>query len=159
MGKKSLIHTVDDRTIFDLTSLQVVTGLATLQSAVVDLSRAYIAHTNTVLGRAPGTHLELQLMGGALAENGIMSQPMVPVVRTTSPEAKTDGEDGKKTKKKRYHDPNAPKRPLTPYFLYMQSARPIIARDLGGGVKPGEVSTEGTSRWTQMPDEEKGVSF
>lgn len=33
---------------------QVVTGLATLQSAVQDLSRAYIAHTNTVIGKAPG---------------------------------------------------------------------------------------------------------
>ena len=37
----------------------------------------------------------------------------------------------KKSKKKRTHDPNAPKRPLTPYFLYMQTARPIIANDLG----------------------------
>ncbi|KAL8894218.1 MAG: hypothetical protein Q9207_008534, partial [Kuettlingeria erythrocarpa] len=36
---------------------QVVTGLATLQSAVQDLSRAYIAHTNTVIGKGAGSSL------------------------------------------------------------------------------------------------------
>ena len=66
-------------------------------------------------------------------------------------------EGGEKKRKKRAHDPNAPKRPLTPYFLYMQSARQIIAGDLGEGAKPGQISEEGTRRWKAMEEEEKKV--
>ncbi|KAI9816972.1 MAG: hypothetical protein M1832_004956 [Thelocarpon impressellum] len=139
-----------DASDFRLTSHQVVTGLATLQSAVQDLSRAYIAHTNTVLGRAPGTAVDLLTSASfvsPLADAGLLAH------RAPSPGARSDV--GEKKKKKRTHDPNAPKRPLTPYFLYMQSARSVIASDLGSGAKPGEISAEGTRRWKAMPDNEK----
>ena len=66
--------------------------------------------------------------------------------------------DVKPQKKKRAHDPNAPKRPLTPYFLYMQTARPIIAGDLGPDVAKGAVSTEGVKRWNAMDTGDKQVS-
>ncbi|KAI9868108.1 MAG: hypothetical protein M1813_006853 [Trichoglossum hirsutum] len=134
---------------YRLTAIQVVTGLSTLQAAVQDLSRAYIIHTNTVLGRAPGTSLDLLSFVKPLGENG------PPVIRAASPGVKSNTGGEEKKKRKREHDPNAPKRPLTPYFLYMQSARPIIANDLGEGSKPGAVSAEGTRRWTEMPDVEK----
>ncbi|KAH0542137.1 hypothetical protein FGG08_003437 [Glutinoglossum americanum] len=137
---------VDD---FVRTRDAVVTGLSTLQAAVQDLSRAYIIHTNTVLGRAPGTSLDLLSFVKPLGENGL------PALRATSPGTKSNTGVEEKKKRKREHDPNAPKRPLTPYFLYMQSARPIIASDLGEGAKPGAVSAEGTRRWTEMPDVEK----
>lgn len=65
----------------------------------------------------------------------------------------------KKERKKRVHDPNAPKRPLTPYFLYMQTARPIIASDLGSDVPKGAVQEEGQRRWAAMTADEKIVSF
>jgi len=55
------------------------------------------------------------------------------------------------------HDPNAPKRALTPYFLYMQSARATIAKELGDSAKPKEVADEGTRRWTEMSPAEKSV--
>lgn len=61
----------------------------------------------------------------------------------------------KKERKKRTHDPNAPKRPLTPYFLYMQTARPIIANDLGDQVPKGAVQDEGQRRWSVMTPAEK----
>ena len=61
----------------------------------------------------------------------------------------------KKERKKRSHDPNAPKRPLTPYFLYMQTARPIIASDLGQGAPKGAVQEEGQRRWAVMGSSEK----
>jgi len=67
--------------------------------------------------------------------------------------------DAKKEKKKRVHDPNAPKRPLTPYFLYMQTARPIIRADLGEDVAKGAVSTEGVHRWKEMADADKQVTI
>jgi len=76
-------------------------------------------------------------------------------LRAASP-AKSPSGDNKKEKKKRVHDPNAPKRPLTPYFLYMQTARPIIAGDLGPEVAKGAVSAEGVRRWNAMiaPDKQ-----
>lgn len=61
----------------------------------------------------------------------------------------------KKERKKRQHDPNAPKRPLTPYFLYMQTARPIIANDLGPDAAKGAVQEEGQRRWAAMSPSEK----
>ncbi|RBQ82996.1 hypothetical protein VDGD_00928 [Verticillium dahliae] len=61
----------------------------------------------------------------------------------------------KKERKKRTHDPNAPKRPLTPYFLYMQTARPIIASDLGADAPKGAVQEEGQRRWKAMGQQEK----
>ncbi|KAK6859804.1 hypothetical protein PG995_003440 [Apiospora arundinis] len=61
----------------------------------------------------------------------------------------------KKERKKRQHDPNAPKRPLTPYFLYMQTARPIIATDLGNEAPKGAVQDEGQRRWASMNPDEK----
>ncbi len=64
----------------------------------------------------------------------------------------------KKERKKRQHDPNAPKRPLTPYFLYMQTARPIIANDLGADAPKGAVQEEGQRRWGAMTPAEKTVS-
>lgn len=64
----------------------------------------------------------------------------------------------KKERKKRTHDPNAPKRPLTPYFLYMQHARSIIANDLGADAPKGAVQEEGQRRWAQMSPTEKKVS-
>lgn len=63
----------------------------------------------------------------------------------------------KKERKKRTHDPNAPKRPLTPYFLYMQTARPIIANDLGQDAPKGAVQEEGQRRWASMTPEEKNA--
>ncbi|KAI2614930.1 hypothetical protein GGR54DRAFT_615375 [Hypoxylon sp. NC1633] len=63
----------------------------------------------------------------------------------------------KKERKKRSHDPNAPKRPLTPYFLYMQTARPIIATDLGPDAPKGAVQEEGQRRWASMTPSEKNA--
>jgi hypothetical protein len=78
-------------------------------------------------------------------------------LRAATP-AKSPAGEAKTPKKKRAHDPNAPKRPLTPYFLYMQTARPIIAEDLGPDVAKGAVSTEGVKRWNAMAVSDKQVS-
>lgn len=131
---------------------KVVTGLATLQSAVQDLSRAYIAHTNTVIGKGTGSSLELLNFANPLGgENGLFSGR----VATPAPVP----EQGEVKKRKRApHDKNAPKRPITPYFLYMSYAREGIARDMGFGASAKQVADEGTQRWNSMGDEEKQVS-
>ncbi|KAI9751029.1 MAG: suppressor of glycerol defect [Chaenotheca gracillima] len=145
---------VDD---FVRTRDSVVTGLATLQSAVQDLSRAYILHTNSFLGRAPGSAGDLLTLSNPLGENPLLAGQVAGAAaqRPASPAARSETGDVKQRKKKRAHDPNAPKRPLTPFFLYMQTARPVIASDLGEGTKKGDVSTEGTRRWQEMPEDQK----
>jgi hypothetical protein len=134
---------------------QVIVALATLQHSVQDLSRAYIQHANTVL--APGkqglTPIDSNLTN-ILTESGLLTgRPAEAAPAPVEPEV-----DGKKKRKRTPHDPNAPKRALTPYFLYMQSARATIAKELGDSAKPKEVADEGTRRWTEMSPGEKSVS-
>lgn len=117
------------------------------------MSRAYINHSNTVLGRKP-EDFDLGIINSgitnALYQNGLLTRP-------SSPGAKSEA-GGDKKKRKRNHDPNAPKRALTPYFLYMQHNRPQIQKELGDdNVKPKDVAEEGTRRWGSMTDVEKAV--
>ncbi|KAL8726154.1 MAG: hypothetical protein Q9181_006164 [Wetmoreana brouardii] len=129
---------------------QVVTGLATLQSAVQDLSRAYIAHTNTVIGKGTGSSLELLNFANPLGgENGLFSGG-----RMATPAPVVEQSEVKK-RKRAPHDKNAPKRPVTPYFLYMKYAREGIAREMGSGATAKQVADEGTRRWNTMDKEEK----
>ncbi len=136
---------------------QVVTGLATLQDAIQTLSSAYIKHTNAVLGEH-GAGLDVDSALAKLGENPLLR--LGDLNRAVSP-AKSVVADApdKKERKKRQHDPNAPKRPLTPFFLYMQTARPIIAEDLGSDFAKGAVSNEGTRRWGTMAPEDKQVGI
>jgi hypothetical protein len=143
-------------------SLQVVTGLATLQDAIQTLSTAYIKHTNAVLGEH-GAGLDVGTALSKLGENPLLG-PLANLQRAVSPAANNaaavpaEGEKSdKKERKKRQHDPNAPKRPLTPFFLYMQTARPIIAVDLGPDAAKGAVSAEGTTRWKEMAEHDRTV--
>lgn len=127
--------------------------MATLQSSVVELSRAYINHANTVLapGKA-GQQIEPNLTQ-VLTESGLLTGTAVqPLPAIENPE------EGKKKRKRVPHDPNAPKRALTPYFLYMQHARSQIHKELGDQARPKEVADEGTRRWTEMSPAEKSVS-
>lgn len=121
-----------------------------------DLSRAYIQHANTVL--APGKHgltpIDANLTS-ILTESGLLTGH--PTQGGAAP-VEVEG-DGKKKRKRTPHDPNAPKRALTPYFLYMQSARATIAKELGDSAKPKEVADEGTRRWTEMSPAEKSVRY
>ncbi|EFR04429.1 urease [Nannizzia gypsea CBS 118893] len=149
-----------------LTCDQVIVGLAALQSAVSDLSRAYINHANTVLNRGPSS---IDIGGlNSLLENGIFPSS----VAGAGAGAGGEGENGASadaagraaspgarsvagTKRKRVHDPNAPKRALTAYFLYMKHERANIAAELGANARPKEVADEGTRRWGKMPPQEK----
>ena len=65
---------------------------------------------------------------------------------------------GRKKKPKKEKDPNAPKRPLTAFFLYSQSARPIVKSDVPEGTKASEVNEEILRRWNEMGEDQKTVS-
>lgn len=135
------------------THLQVIVALATLQSSVQELSRAYINHANTVL--APGRVGALDSnLTTVLTDSGLLTgQAPIPLPNIENP----DGE--KKKRKRQPHDPNAPKRALTPYFLYMQHARAKIHKELGEQARPKEVADEGTRRWGAMTAADKSVSL
>ncbi|KAL2054828.1 hypothetical protein ABVK25_005132 [Lepraria finkii] len=143
----SLQISVED---FVRTRNSVVTGLATLQSAVSDLSRAYIAHTDTVIGRGNSTSLEQLNISNPLSGDNALFGARGP---TPAPTTEAPGE-GKK-RKRAPHDKNAPKRALTPFFLYLQTARNSIADEMGPGKTAKEVQDEGGKRWREMTDEDK----
>jgi HMG-box domain len=140
-----------DRHSLAKTYQKVIVALATLQNSVQDLSKAYINHANTVLNPGRAGTLDLNLTT-TLLDSGLLAN------RGPSPGTKQEAPTEVKKKRKRAaHDPNAPKRALTPYFLYMQSARPQIAQELGSNAKPKEVADEGTRRWGIMPEADKNV--
>jgi hypothetical protein len=132
---------------------QVVTGLATLQSAVSDLSRAYIAHTDTVIGRGNASSLEQLNISNPLSGENVLFGQRGP---TPAPTVEVPAEN--KKRKRAPHDKNAPKRALTPFFLYLQTARQTIATEMGPGKTAKEVQDEGGKRWREMTDEDKKVS-
>ena len=132
---------------------KVVTGLATLQSAVSDLSRAYIAHTDTVIGRGNPSSLEqLNISNPLGGENGLFGG------RGPTPAPTTEALPEGRKRKRAPHDKNAPKRALTPFFLYLQTARPALASEMGSGHTAKEVQDEGGRRWREMTDKDKSVS-
>ncbi|RMZ85730.1 hypothetical protein DV737_g337, partial [Chaetothyriales sp. CBS 132003] len=141
---------------FQRTRDSVIVALATLQSSVQDLSRAYINHANTVLAPGRGGALDSNLTN-ILSESGLLTGAQASGAAPVLALGGDEVAEGKKKRKRVPHDPHAPKRALTPYFLYMQSARAQIARELGDQAKPKEVADEGTRRWTEMPANEKAI--
>lgn len=130
-----------------------MTGLSTLQSAVAELSHAYIAHTNTVLGKGLGASLNQLNFSGALGgDNGFFN------ARAPTPAPTLEVQPEGKKRKRAPHDKNAPKRALTPFFLYLQTARPLIAQEMGDTHTAKEVQDEGGRRWREMSSEEKEVN-
>ena len=118
----------------------------------------YYRQTSLLLGEhsqegIPGIDFPLPQL-----EHAIQGLTALPGLIPAGQEYAAPLEEGKKERKKRTHDPNAPKRPLTPYFLYMQTARPIIANDLGTEAPKGAVQEEGQRRWKAMDQKEKSVS-
>ncbi|EQB44547.1 hypothetical protein GCG54_00002068 [Colletotrichum gloeosporioides] len=130
--------------------------LITILELIKNFSEDYYRQTSLLLGEPanegiPGIDLPLLNLEHAVAQN--MGLPTL-ALQPGAPYQPAPVEE-KKERKKRTHDPNAPKRPLTPYFLYMQTARPIIASDLGEQAPKGAVQEEGQRRWKAMNPVEK----
>ena len=147
-----VVSSSSDRQSLAKTYQKVIVALATLQNSVQDLSKAYINHANTVLNPGRAGTLDLNLTT-TLLDSGLLHRAPSPGMKQEAPT------EVKKKRKRAAHDPNAPKRALTPYFLYMQSARPQIAQELGSNAKPKEVADEGTRRWSVMPEPDKNVCY
>ncbi|KAI5467442.1 hypothetical protein BGZ63DRAFT_346070 [Mariannaea sp. PMI_226] len=121
--------------------------LTTILELLRSFTADYVRQTNLLLGEptAEGPN------GDILAS---FEQAAAQLIMQPVPEMAPPVEE-KKERKKRTIDPNAPKRPLTPYFLYMQHARSIIANDLGAEAPKGAVQEEGQRRWAHMSPHEK----
>jgi hypothetical protein len=120
--------------------------LTTILELLRSFTADYVRQTNLLLGEptAEGSQDNLLANFEHAAQQLIINPPeLAPPV------------EEKKERKKRTIDPNAPKRPLTPYFLYMQHARSIIANDLGSEAPKGAVQEEGQRRWAHMGPHEK----
>ncbi|KAJ5636737.1 uncharacterized protein N7484_010050 [Penicillium longicatenatum] len=124
----------------------VLMRLMTIQAYIADLSKAYLEHANSVATGGPAT-IDIPAVPAGLNLSNFE--------RPSSPGAKSEA--GTKKRKRAPVDPNAPKRALTPYFLYMQSNRAKIAADLGDVAKPKDVADEGTRRWQEMPASQKEI--
>ena len=61
-----------------------------------------------------------------------------------------------RAQRKAQRDPNEPKRPVTAYFLFLQHARPQLAKDMPNA-KGNELQQEATERWNGMSEEDKRV--
>ncbi|PKY04402.1 HMG-box [Aspergillus campestris IBT 28561] len=132
---------------FTKTRDNVITSLVNLSRAVTELQAAYINHTNSVLNRdAP--QFDLGTFNLSLHDSGLLGALGLP-------RASSEGPGDKKKRKRAPPDPNAPKRTLTPFFLYMHNNRAKIAQELGPSARPKEVSDEGARRWATMPASEK----
>jgi len=120
----------------------------TLNGAIEGAIKAYITHSNNVLeGKEALSHESLNVL------NNVSQQ----VAQTG---ANIKAEDEVKPKRRRIakpKDPNAPKRPLTAYLLYLEEMRPTIQQDLGEGQKRGDISSEGTRRWHTLTPEQQQV--
>jgi hypothetical protein len=127
-----------------------LTRFATITGLIREFAHDYARQTNMLMGvgdqNGDDAHSSALLAQLDSATSQLMLNGLTDLVPA--------GEE-KKERKKRVHDQNAPKRPLTPYFLYMQHARSVIAGDLGEDAPKGAVQTEGQRRWSQMSEQEK----
>jgi hypothetical protein len=72
----------------------------------------------------------------------------------SSGDSSSDDDKPKKKKQKREKDPNAPKRPMNGYMLYVASQRPGL-KEKSPGLKPTEITTLLGSQWKAMSEAEK----
>ncbi|KAF5005084.1 hypothetical protein FDECE_8446 [Fusarium decemcellulare] len=120
--------------------------LATILDLLRSFTADYVRQTNLLLGEPTAEGSQDNILANF---EHVTQQLIMPAPELAPPV------EEKKERKKRTIDPNAPKRPLTPYFLYMQHARSIIANDLGAEAPKGAVQEEGQRRWAHMGPHEK----
>jgi hypothetical protein len=147
-------------------------GLHNVSNNLNELMHAYIKHTASVLSGEDGALEGLQLSESAqhmIDEADFATKSVANLTKSLSaPAAEAAEADAGKSKKrkreKKIKDPNAPKRPLTAAFLFAQSARPIIRKDLenelpsGAKLEPNAINLEVNKRWNEMAVEDKEVS-
>ncbi|KAF4548063.1 HMG (high mobility group) box-containing protein [Elsinoe fawcettii] len=161
VAKPATKSIVVDEAEFVRTRDAVITSWTRLHGALQSAIQAYIDHSNAVLGGEKALDQSgLNLLMNAAVAPVSSAEAAIPTTEATPRDIKFEGEDGdkkKRTRAKAPKDPNAPKRPLTAYLLYLEEMRPVIQRDLGPGQRRGDISSEGTRRWHEMSNDAKQV--
>ncbi|GAB7354969.1 hypothetical protein MBLNU459_g5583t1 [Dothideomycetes sp. NU459] len=135
-----------DKAEFVQTRDALITSWLTLEGALRDATRAYIAHSNAVLGGTENLDINQLDLTSFLEARNVLAI------------ADAAGEKGKiKRAKRAPRDPNAPKRPLTAYLLWLGDNRSKIHDELGPEQKRGQISSEGTKQWHALPEATKQI--
>jgi hypothetical protein len=132
-----------------------------LSSSVDRAVKAYIDHTNVILsGDASLAALDVSMLQQPFNE---LAAPQLAQLALAYQQSESNGApvaevDGKKKRNYKPRDPNAPKRPLTAYFRYLQEQRGPAAEEMAksanGPGKPGDISKAVTERWKAMSEAE-----
>jgi hypothetical protein len=132
-----------------------------LSSSVDRAVKAYIDHTNVILsGDASLASLDVSMLQQPFND---LAAPQLAQLALAYQQSESNGApvaevDGKKKRNYKPRDPNAPKRPLTAYFRYLQEQRGPAAEEMAksanGPGKPGDISKAVTERWKAMSEEE-----
>jgi hypothetical protein len=133
-----------------------------LSSSVDRAVKAYIDHTNVILaGDASLASLDVSMLQQPFNDLAApqLAQLALAYQQNESSSAPAAEVDGKKKRNYKPRDPNAPKRPLTAYFRYLQEQRGPAAEEMAksgnGPGKPGDISKAVTERWKAMTEEEQ----
>ena len=73
---------------------------------------------------------------------------------SVAPHEEIDGRKRRKKREVKLKDPNAPKKPSTPYFLFCSAGRETVKKDLGGNATFKEVQDELKNRWEVLDDKQ-----
>jgi hypothetical protein len=178
IGHRAISFSLASSNPFANISPQLLTGLTTLNSAISELARSYNNHTNKMLGSAGLTPaLDPDAFPSAFSNlftGGSSLLPGLAVAATGAPSAVgghgmnpgvvggvAGGAVDRKARaprkpRRRVKDPNAPKRPLTGYFLFAMDERPKV-KEMMPHAASHEVNAEILNRWKNMADENKSV--
>lgn len=133
-----------------------------MSSSVDRAVKAYIDHTNVILaGDASLASLDVSMLQQPFNDLAApqLAQLALAYQQNDSAAAPVTEVDGKKKRNYKPRDPNAPKRPLTAYFRYLQEQRGPAAEEMAkrgdGPGKPGDISKAVTERWKAMTEEEQ----
>jgi hypothetical protein len=135
-----------------------------LSSSIDRAVKAYIEHTNVVLSSdASLASLDISMLQQPFYD---LAAPQLAQLALAHQQNDAHGSapaevDGKRKRTYKPRDPNAPKRPLTAYFRYLQEQRGPFAEQMakdneaGGTGKPGDISKAVTENWKKMTEAEQ----
>lgn len=127
--------------------VQLIASLYELSKAANEASKAAVELFNAVDTKPEYT------VSTPLFDPAIVSQAAAAVAAPAAVPAEAD-----KKKKKKKRDPNAPKKPLTSFFLYSTYMRDVIIKEkekAGEQLSQPDIAKETSLRWKALSDEKK----
>ncbi|KAI5785905.1 hypothetical protein EDC01DRAFT_193975 [Geopyxis carbonaria] len=134
--------------------------MAMLRNAAEEASRAGLAYFDVIAGAPLGGHLPNGVdhahgLGNAMVPQQPHPHVSMAMARAMTEEPEAAGDLKRKRKRNiKPKDPNAPKKPATPYFLFCSAGRETVKRDLGATSTFQDVQNELKARWEANPDKQ-----